>query len=169
MTLLCKNTVKIIRSRREVTNTCSAWCHYSSRAHGRHWQSFTTFYQWGQSQAQNSLTYTTRQPVPIIVCSCHKLGTQEIISVISCKNLQNAGYNQRNTELVFLLLIKYKWKSQHLQCVRKWSESVSCSLICDSCDPMDYSLPGSIVHGILQARIPECTHFHCAEKFPWAY
>ena len=23
------------------------------------------------------------------------------------------------------------------------------------CDPMDYSLPGSSVHGILQARIPE--------------
>ena len=23
------------------------------------------------------------------------------------------------------------------------------------CDPMDYSLPGSFVHGIFQARIPE--------------
>ena len=34
------------------------------------------------------------------------------------------------------------------------------------CDPMDYSLPGSIVHGILQARIPESTYFRCAEKFP---
>ena len=26
---------------------------------------------------------------------------------------------------------------------------------CDSCDPMDYSLPGSSVRGILQARILE--------------
>ena len=25
------------------------------------------------------------------------------------------------------------------------------------CDPMDYSPPGSFVHGILQARILECT------------
>ena len=71
--------MKIIRSRKEVTNTCSAWCHYSSRAHGRCWQSFTTFYLWGQSQAQNSLTYSYRQPVPTGACSWHKLGTQEVL------------------------------------------------------------------------------------------
>ena len=141
-----KTTVRIIRSRREATNTCSAWCSYCSRAHDRHWQSFITFYQWGQSQAQNSLTYNTRQPVPIIVCNCHKLGTQEIISVISCKNPQNAGYNWRDTELVFPL-IKYKWKSQHFQSIGKWSESVSCSLICDSLRP----------HGLQPTRL------HC----PW--
>ena len=35
----------------------------------------------------------------------------------------------------------------------KWS--VSCSVVSDSCDPMDCSLPGSSVHGILQARIQE--------------
>ena len=51
------------------------------------------------------------------------------------KDPQNAGYNWRTTELVFPLLIKHKWKSQHLQHVRKWSESVSCSLICDSLRP----------------------------------
>ena len=62
MTLLCKNTVKIIRSRREVTNTL-AWDSYASSAHGRHLQSFTTFYKQSQSQAQNSLTYSSRQPV----------------------------------------------------------------------------------------------------------
>ena len=27
------------------------------------------------------------------------------------------------------------------------------------CDPMDSSLPGSVVHGIFQARILECCHF----------
>ena len=32
---------------------------------------------------------------------------------------------------------------------RKWSHSV----VSDSCDPMDCSLPGSSVHGIFQARI----------------
>ena len=30
---------------------------------------------------------------------------------------------------------------------------LSCSVMSDSLDPMDYSLPGSSVHGILQARI----------------
>ena len=30
---------------------------------------------------------------------------------------------------------------------------VSCSVVPTVCDPMDYSLPGSSVHGILQARI----------------
>ena len=78
-----KTTVRIIRSRREATNTCSAWCSYCSRAHDRHWQSFITFYQWGQSQAQNPLTHSTRQPVPVRVCSWHKLGSQEVISVIT--------------------------------------------------------------------------------------
>ena len=29
------------------------------------------------------------------------------------------------------------------------------SVMSDSCDPIDCSLPGSCVHGILQARIPE--------------
>ena len=32
---------------------------------------------------------------------------------------------------------------------------VSRSVVSDSCDPMDYSPPGSFVHGILQARILE--------------
>ena len=35
------------------------------------------------------------------------------------------------------------------------SENVSCSVVSNSFDPMDSSLPGSSVHGILQARILE--------------
>ena len=36
------------------------------------------------------------------------------------------------------------------------SESeVSHSVVSDSCDPMEYSLPGSSVHGISQARVLE--------------
>ena len=35
------------------------------------------------------------------------------------------------------------------------SESVSYSVVSDSCDPMDCSPPGSSVHGIIQARILE--------------
>ena len=31
--------------------------------------------------------------------------------------------------------------------------NVSRSIVSDSCDPMDCNLPGSSVHGILQARI----------------
>ena len=33
------------------------------------------------------------------------------------------------------------------------NESVSCSVMSDSCDPMDYSPPGSSAHGISQTRI----------------
>ena len=32
---------------------------------------------------------------------------------------------------------------------------LSCSVLSDSCDPMDCSLPGSSVHGVFQARILE--------------
>ena len=32
-------------------------------------------------------------------------------------------------------------------------------VVSNSCDPMDFSLPGSFAHGMLQARILEC-HFH---------
>ena len=32
------------------------------------------------------------------------------------------------------------------------NESISCSVLSDSCDPMGYSLSGPSVHGILQAR-----------------
>ena len=35
------------------------------------------------------------------------------------------------------------------------SESVSCLVVSDSCDPMDCSPPGSSVHGVFQARILE--------------
>ena len=34
-------------------------------------------------------------------------------------------------------------------------KSVSCSVVSDSCNPMDCSPPGSSIHGILQARILE--------------
>ena len=36
--------------------------------------------------------------------------------------------------------------------INKW---VNCSVVSDSFDPIDYSLPGSSAHGILQARILE--------------
>ena len=39
----------------------------------------------------------------------------------------------------------------------KWNEVAQ---LCPTlCDPMDSSLPGSVVHGIFQARILECCHF----------
>ena len=39
--------------------------------------------------------------------------------------------------------------------VKVKSESVSCSLVSNCCDPVDWSPPGSSVHGILQAGILE--------------
>ena len=34
----------------------------------------------------------------------------------------------------------------------------------NSCNPMDYSLPGSSLHGILQARILECVEIVLADE-----
>ena len=31
----------------------------------------------------------------------------------------------------------------------------ACSIVSDSCNPVDYSLPGSLVHGIFHARVLE--------------
>ena len=39
--------------------------------------------------------------------------------------------------------------------VKSESQSVNCSVCLTLCDPMDCSLSGSSVHGILQARILE--------------
>ena len=42
-----------------------------------------------------------------------------------------------------------------LQCVKVKSESKVAQLCQTLCDPMDHSLPGSSIHGILQARVLE--------------
>ena len=41
-----------------------------------------------------------------------------------------------------------------------------CSVVSDSCDPMDCSLPGSSVHGIFRARILEQVAISCGLPFP---
>ena len=45
------------------------------------------------------------------------------------------------------------WTSVSKGCfsLQKWS--ISCSVVTDSCDPMDFNPLGSSVHGILQARV----------------
>ena len=43
----------------------------------------------------------------------------------------------------------------HLLIFSMWWWWFSCSVVSDSCDRMDCSLPGFSVHGILQARILE--------------
>ena len=40
-------------------------------------------------------------------------------------------------------------------CVYMYACVLPCQLCPMLCDPMDYSLPGSSVHGIFQARMPE--------------
>ena len=42
-----------------------------------------------------------------------------------------------------------------LQCMKEKSESEVAQLCPTLCDPMDCSLPGSSIHGILQARVLE--------------
>ena len=50
-------------------------------------------------------------------------------------------------------------ESQRWYSLENWSPFLAaecvCMLSCDSCDPVDCSPPGSSVHGISQARIPE--------------
>ena len=57
---------------------------------------------------------------------------------------------------VYLLQIFGLWLPRGLHTATLESESVSCSVVSDSWDPMDYSKPGFSVHGILQERILEC-------------
>ena len=42
----------------------------------------------------------------------------------------------------------------------------SLSVVSDFCDPMDCSLPGSSVHGILQAKILECVAISVSGDLP---
>ena len=55
----------------------------------------------------------------------------------------------------------FQWTRQHvivryyILCYYNTYTPLSCSVVSDSCDCMDCSLPGSSVHGILQARILE--------------
>ena len=42
-----------------------------------------------------------------------------------------------------------------LQCMKVKSESKVAQSCPTPCDPMDFSLPGSSIHGIFQARVPE--------------
>ena len=44
---------------------------------------------------------------------------------------------------------------------------VSHSVMSKSCNPVDCSLPGSFVHGILQARIPEWVAISSSRGSPW--
>ena len=46
----------------------------------------------------------------------------------------------------------FRWQDSHSMCVHAYSVTQSCPILCN---PMDYSPPGSSVHGILQARILE--------------
>ena len=53
-------------------------------------------------------------------------------------------------------------------CVCLRMHALSLSIVSDSCDPRDYNLPGSSVHEIFQARIPEwvACHFLLQGLFP---
>ena len=49
----------------------------------------------------------------------------------------------------------------------KWSKSVSCSVISNSCNPVDCSPLGSSVHGILQARKLEWVAIDISRGSAW--
>ena len=53
---------------------------------------------------------------------------------------------------IWLNLLRKKWETYELSACMHAKSLQSCPTLCN---PMDYSLPGSFVHGILQARILE--------------
>ena len=53
-----------------------------------------------------------------------------------------------------------------LTSLKTWNGQWLSQFFVTLCDPRDYSLPGSSVHGILQARILECCHFFLQGIFP---
>ena len=69
--------------------------------------------------------------------------------------------NSTNSPLHYIINISHLFKWLHIIVHRateskfKWSQSVSCSVVSNSFDILDYSSPGSSVHGIFQARIRE--------------
>ena len=57
--------------------------------------------------------------------------------------------------MIMIMHILFKHENYFICCLwlsAKWSRAQSCLTLCD---PMDCSPPGSSVHGILQARVPE--------------
>ena len=57
------------------------------------------------------------------------------------------------------------WPYTHYCIYMKWSEDIqSCSTLCN---PMDCSLPGSSIHGILQARILEWVATAFSRRSSW--
>ena len=76
---------------------------------------------------------------------------------------------QPNPQFPCTNCIFYKTFSQRSPLWLRDLNYITCSvteLCLTLCDPMDYSLPGSSIHGILQARILECCHFLLQGIFP---
>ena len=76
--------------------------------------------------------------------------------MVSCRGFIRTGFNGQleipnlNSKVSS---VPYCWRRRLTPHLSKWSEvTQSCPTLCN---PMDYSLPGSSVHGILQARVLE--------------
>ena len=98
-------------------------------SHGQ--RSLAGYSPWGSRVRHN---WATKPPLPprFIICANER--------------------TKSRTYFWYILVIKITGKSSLFAME---SESVSHSVISNSCDPVDCSLPDSSVHGILQARIPE--------------
>ena len=51
--------------------------------------------------------------------------------------------------------------------LRNFLSKWSCSVVSDSCEPMDYSLPDSSIHGIFQARVLKCVVISFSRACSW--
>ena len=68
---------------------------------------------------------------------------------------ENSEYTLLTTYITYSSVSYIDHAVYYISEIWKWSESVSCSVVADSCDHVDCSLPGFFVHGIFQARILE--------------
>ena len=88
--------------------------------------------------------------------------------LVKLKTKKSIEKNQWNEKPIFG---KFSETDRPLVRVTKKQQCVPLSVVSDSCDPMDYSPPGSSVHWILQARILEwvAIPFSGGSSWPWAF
>ena len=124
----------------------------------RKWQSTPVFLP-GESCGQRSL----RATVHGVLKSWAQLATEHIASIYFKRHRFKVELHMWIMTIqwdVFIRVLLY-W---HCSWMKAKSESEVTQLCPTLCDPMDYSLSGSLVHGIFQARVLEWVAISCSRE-----
>ena len=100
--------------------------------------------------------YAYFSSVPFI--STHKVDEMGINIILTYFVVSCTVTSPRKSKLMWYgksFLLTLKIQGLNIVSNTKWKWKWSCSVMSDSLQPMDYSLPGSLVHGIFQARVLE--------------